>query len=250
MQREQKEKKWYIYVMTNISFPKKWVKIGCTSNLEQRRRGLSSPSQTGLPYPYSIYCYYELPPGDARGKDRWFHDLIIKLNPGVRLEPNKEFFEIDAEDVFDILVDIAQLDNRVEYVHKCDVFGEYCIPPHTENYRLLRKIYSLIIEEIDYKIELSQYRDYVELSRSNYPMFRIRPINNHELEIELLNCKWDILLWNEADNHTPVYRPSRNGVKYEIKSYAISINSTSDLQYAKMIIQDVYDNSIHKIIKF
>ena len=103
----------YIYIMTNESFSgHDWVKIGYSDNVELRRRQLSS---TGLPYDYEIYATYELPEG-VKIADKALHLLIQKLNANLRLNRNREFFEIKPEDAVAILKALAVIHGREDKV--------------------------------------------------------------------------------------------------------------------------------------
>ena len=83
--------KGYIYIMTNKSFNREdWIKIGYTTNLNHRVKSLSN---TGLPYDYELYAYYEVPAVDHM-QDKALHNLFVKLNPKMRLVKNREFFDM------------------------------------------------------------------------------------------------------------------------------------------------------------
>ena len=64
--------KGFIYIMTNPSL-KDMVKIGFATNVEARRRQLST---TALPYDYEIYATYET---SGNLEDKKLHKMI-KLN--------------------------------------------------------------------------------------------------------------------------------------------------------------------------
>lgn len=99
----------YIYIMTNKSFEgHNWVKIGLASNIEKRRRSLST---SGLPYEYEVYAFYEIPENNKLA-DKQIHSLISKLNPNLRLASNREFFEMTPEDAYQILKAMAVIHNR------------------------------------------------------------------------------------------------------------------------------------------
>ena len=105
--------KGYIYILTNPSFEgHDWVKIGYTKDVEKRRKDLST---TALPYEYEVYAYYELPEG-VELADKAVHNLIQQLNPGIRLNPNREFFDMKPEDAYNLLNCIAKI-NGCELVN-------------------------------------------------------------------------------------------------------------------------------------
>lgn len=107
----EKEKVGYIYILTNEAFHKSnWVKIGYTVNLEQRLKSLYN---TSVPTPFEVYATYEVP--DSAGiADKSLHRLIQKLNPELRLSENREFFEIEPWDAYDILEAMAQIHGRTD----------------------------------------------------------------------------------------------------------------------------------------
>ena len=107
--------KAYIYIMTNETFSgHNWVKIGYATNVESRRRQLST---TALPYPYKVYATYEIPRSEHLG-DKVLHKIITNLNPNLRLAQNREFFEMTPEQAFDLLYGMAMIHNREDKLIK------------------------------------------------------------------------------------------------------------------------------------
>ena len=108
---EQKEKTGFIYVLTNESFHKaNWIKIGYAEDVDKRVKDLSG---TSVPLPYKVYCTYEIPRiNGAKDPDKLVHNLIQLLNPSLRISSNREFFEIDPWDAYDMLSAIAQMHGR------------------------------------------------------------------------------------------------------------------------------------------
>ena len=103
----------YVYVLTNPSFREDWVKIGkskrfpniCSKELDN----------TAVPLPYEVYAILKtVKYNEAENK---IHKFVKKLNPELRIRPNREFFNIKPEDAAEILEDIAELidDAKVEY---------------------------------------------------------------------------------------------------------------------------------------
>lgn len=88
--------KGYIYIMTNPAL-KDMVKIGYSTDVEKRRRELST---TALPFEYEIYATYET---KGELEDKKLHHLIDKLNPELRISANREFYLMSAEDAYDLL---------------------------------------------------------------------------------------------------------------------------------------------------
>ena len=94
--------KGYIYIMTNPCL-KDMVKLGFATNVEERRKQLST---TALPYEYEIYATYET---QGMLEDKKLHKLIDKLNPDLRVSKNREFFVMSAEDAYALLESIATI---------------------------------------------------------------------------------------------------------------------------------------------
>ena len=154
---EQKEKTGFIYVLTNESFHKaNWIKIGYAEDVERRVRDLSG---TSVPLPYKVYCTYEIPRiNGSKDPDKLVHNLIQLLNPGLRISPNREFFEIDPWDAYDMLSAIAQMHGRSDKLKLYEVNEsdkpepadeEYSVeslfPPKTEIALLFNKISNVIL---------------------------------------------------------------------------------------------------------
>ena len=103
------EKTGYIYILTNKSFHQSnLVKIGYATDVKRRVKELSN---TSVPEPFEIYATYEVP-FDSKMPDKALHSLIQKLNPGLRITPNREFFEIEPWDAYDLLKSMAIIHNR------------------------------------------------------------------------------------------------------------------------------------------
>ena len=90
----------YIYIMTNPALHD-MVKIGYATNVEQRRKQLST---TALPYDYEVYATYETP---GHLEDKKLHKMIDNLNPDLRVSKNKEFYVMTPEDAYELLESIA-----------------------------------------------------------------------------------------------------------------------------------------------
>ena len=105
------DKVGYIYIFTNESFNRdNWIKIGYTANVQRRIRELSN---TAIPFPYELYASYEIPASEEMEKsDKYLHSLIERLNPSLRLVPNREFFEMDPEDAYTLLLVLAKIHGR------------------------------------------------------------------------------------------------------------------------------------------
>lgn len=96
--------KGYIYIMTNPGFKDELVKIGYADDPENRRKTLSNTS--GVPAEFEIYATYEV---QETLKDKKLHELIDRLNPDLRFRGNREFYQMPAEDAYNMLRAIAEI---------------------------------------------------------------------------------------------------------------------------------------------
>ena len=103
--------KGYIYIMTNPCL-KDMVKIGYATNVEDRRKQLST---TALPYDYEIFATYET---SGKLEDKKLHKLIDNLNPDLRVSKNREFFVMSAEDAYELLEAIATISGSQDKLQK------------------------------------------------------------------------------------------------------------------------------------
>lgn len=83
-----------VYVLTNPTMPG-LIKIGRTTNLEQRVKSLSS--DTGVPLPFEVF--YACSVRDANEVERALHNAFGDH----RINPKREFFELDPERVYPVL---------------------------------------------------------------------------------------------------------------------------------------------------
>lgn len=106
--------KGFIYIMTNPAL-KDMVKIGYASNVENRRKQLST---TALPYEYEIYATYET---SDNLEDKKLHKMIDNLNPDLRITKNREFFVLSPEDAYALLESIAVISGTKDKLKKVKV---------------------------------------------------------------------------------------------------------------------------------
>lgn len=99
--------KGYIYIMTNPAL-NGMVKLGYATNVEQRRKQLST---TALPYEYEIYATYET---SGKLEDKKLHKLIDNLNSDLRVTPTREFYVMTPEDAYELLETIAIISNTAD----------------------------------------------------------------------------------------------------------------------------------------
>jgi len=90
-----------VYVLTNPIMPG-LIKIGRTTNLEQRVKSLSS--DTGVPLPFEVFYACEVK--DASEVERALHNAFGDH----RINPKREFFELDPERVYPVLRLVALAD--------------------------------------------------------------------------------------------------------------------------------------------
>lgn len=124
-------KKGVIYVLTNPSFPE-YVKIGYADNLERRLKQLNKSEC--LPFAFRAYCVYEV---ESRLRDNDVHNLIDKLNPDLRAietfdgKPRiREFYNITAEDAYEILYSIASISGTTDKLKKIAPEGHEILDEH------------------------------------------------------------------------------------------------------------------------
>lgn len=86
----------YVYVLSNPAMSG-IVKVGWTGNVSQRIRSLSSHS--GVPVPFDLELAIEVT--DAKRLEGALHGLL----QGSRLNPNREFFEVDVENLKIVLTE-------------------------------------------------------------------------------------------------------------------------------------------------
>lgn len=105
------EKKGYIYIMTNPALID-MVKIGYATNVEERRKQLST---TALPYEYEVYATYET---NGNLEDKKLHQLIDNLNSDLRVSKNREFYVMTPEQAYQLLEAIAIISGTSKKLRK------------------------------------------------------------------------------------------------------------------------------------
>ena len=85
----------YVYIMTNPSFKENIIKVGMTTNLEQRKRDLSMA--TGVPTPFEIYAVMRTK--HYREVEIALHNILEKVVHN-RVNKNREFFELPPEEAY------------------------------------------------------------------------------------------------------------------------------------------------------
>ena len=114
----------YVYIFTNDSFRDDWVKIGKTTNLKERLKTLFN---TSLPLPFKIYATLQTSKYDK--VERIIHKQIDRLTD-LRINQNREFFNVHPSQALDIFIDQAQLlDDAVIMKYKDNEPTELVYPP-------------------------------------------------------------------------------------------------------------------------
>ena len=114
----------YVYIFTNDSFRDDWVKIGKTTNLKERLKTLFN---TSLPLPFKIYATLQTSKYDK--VERIIHKQIDRLSD-LRINQNREFFNVHPSQALDIFIDQAQLlDDAVIMKYKDNEPSELVYPP-------------------------------------------------------------------------------------------------------------------------
>ena len=107
--------KGYVYILTNPSFRKDWVKIGMTTNpVDDRIRDLDT---TAVPLPFEIYA--TLRTSHWSKIEHHLHKMIDKLTPGKRVRRGREFFNIPPTKALDLLSECATLFDEEDGLDLC-----------------------------------------------------------------------------------------------------------------------------------
>lgn len=121
----REDSKGVIYILTNPSFPE-YVKIGYTEDIEKRLIRLNKSECT--PFAFRVYATYEV---ESRLSDKKVHEIIDKLSPELRSVDNyggkkrvREFYAMSAEDAYEILEAIAEINGRTDKLKKMKLSKE------------------------------------------------------------------------------------------------------------------------------
>ena len=104
----------YVYILTNPSFREDWVKIGKTTNMDERLRTLYN---TSLPLPFEVFA--TLKTTKYNEAEKLVHHYIERFTD-LRIEKKREFFNVRPEVVLEIFREVASLldDAEIEEVYK------------------------------------------------------------------------------------------------------------------------------------
>lgn len=95
----------YVYILTNPSFRKDWVKIGMTERpVNTRSKELDN---TAVPLPFEIYATLRT---EHRAKiEKLLHGFIDEIDPKMRIRKTREFFNIQPETALRLLIKAAEV---------------------------------------------------------------------------------------------------------------------------------------------
>lgn len=241
-----KEKVGYIYILTNEAFHKSnWVKIGYTENIEQRLRSLYN---TSVPTPFEVYATYEVP-ASAGIADKEFHKLIQKLNPELRLTDNREFFEIEPWDAYDILEAMAKIHGRTDKLVR-NTKNKFFNDPETTNQPGDYSKEALFPED-SYINRL--YEKIKDLTLSMFPDLRITPLKNY-VGFKKGRKHNVISVWPRENSLEIVLNAKRGQITdieeltYDISNrmwsaaqYAFRFDEQTNVEYVKDLIRQTYN---------
>ena len=239
----EKKEKGYIYILTNESFNRSnWVKIGYSEDVEKRVNELSN---TSVPKPFEIYATYEVPA--SQGMDKKLHSIIEKLNPSLRINSKREFFEIEPWDAYDILYNIAVLHGATDKIYqnkenkffsdpeKIDntvVSEKDLFPKNTTVGALFDDLHKMACEKFP-DLKLVPNKNYVPFKKGNRNVISVWP-KNECLEV-VLNAK----LGQIGNLPEVVYDISNRG--WSAAQYAFKLYKDSDMGVVEDLIRRTYN---------
>lgn len=104
----------YVYILTNPSFRKDWVKIGMTERpVNIRSKELDN---TAVPLPFEIYA--TLRTKHRRKVENLLHGMIDDLDPNRRIRKSREFFNINPETALRLLIRAADVFDEKENISR------------------------------------------------------------------------------------------------------------------------------------
>ena len=108
----------YVYILTNPSFRKDWVKIGMTERpVNTRSKELDN---TAVPLPFEIFA--TLHTKHRRRIENLHHGMIDDFDPNARIRKSREFFNINPDLALRLLKRAAEAFD--EEANICDVFNK------------------------------------------------------------------------------------------------------------------------------
>lgn len=116
-QLSTKDRKGYVYILTNQSFSDDWIKIGKSKRqVDIRSKELDN---TAIPLPFDIYATIKTEKFNQ--VEKLVHKTIDRLTD-MRIRKNREFFNVDPAVALDIFRDIAALiDDAEVYIYQDNI---------------------------------------------------------------------------------------------------------------------------------
>lgn len=239
-----KREKGYIYILTNQSFNRSnWIKIGYSEDVQKRVNELSN---TSVPLPYEVYATYEVPA--SQGMDKKIHSIIEKLNPALRINSKREFFEIEPWDAYDILYNMAVLHGTTDklFQNKSNKFfndpdthaenGNYSIedlfPAKSKVRELFEKFKSIVLSKCP-DLTLVPNKNYAPFKKGKRNVVAVWPKDGY-LEI-VLNAK----IGQISNDYEIVYDISNR--LWSAAQYAFKFYEETDVNVVENLILDTYN---------
>jgi len=101
----EKQTKGFVYVLTNPCFKDNWIKIGFAIDVDKRVKELSGV--TGMPLPFEVFA--TLKTTKYKEAERMIHKMIGKFSPEKRINPSREFFNIEPQDAFEVFEIVSKI---------------------------------------------------------------------------------------------------------------------------------------------
>lgn len=243
------DKTGYIYILTNKSFNKSdCIKIGYSdkSNLEDRVKQLSN---TSVPEPFEIYATYEVPKVEGSMPDKKIHNMIQILNPSLRMNDSREFFEMEPWDAYEMLKSIAEIhgtkdklwlnpDNGAAEAASKEDISEYTIDEKFHKGTEVRHLYDelhKLIDEASPGLRAKATKHYVVFKLEGASKCNIVSLWPKAGWIEVvLNAKIGQL----KDDSGLIYDISNRG--WPSAQYAFKYNGTQDASVIKELFIQTY----------
>ena len=238
-----------IYILTNPAFPE-LVKIGYTTNVDDRLKKLNNSE--GLPYSFRLYAYYKV---NKSLSDMKLHGIIDKLNPQLRTieningkERKREFYAMSAEEAYNILDAIAQINGLEENLISCvktkqqemeenlaKEIKEYSEDVFTKNYPFTSTVYEKL------KTEILKLKDVYIEPKKKYIAFKHKTnvcdvVLRKDRVIVFINLPIGSLNDSKSLCEDVTYKGHwGNG------DYCINIYSDHEIEYAVSLIKQSYE---------
>lgn len=248
----KEEKTGLIYILTNKCFHKPdCIKIGYTEKdkLQDRIRQLSN---TSVYEPFEVYATYEVPRIKGKMPDKRLHNMIQILNPSLRFNEGREFFEMYPWDAYEMLKSIAEIHGREDKLYlnpnnssndivnddnKTDYTVNDLFPKGTKIGGLYNELHKMI-KEVSENITAKANKHYVvfkkdKTSKINCNLYALWP-KAESIEV-VLNAKIGEL----KDFDDIIYDISNR--KWTSAQYAFKYNGSEDNEIVMNILKRTYE---------